>query len=109
MPLFTSIGIALGATAAASAAGIGAFGVGVAATGLAASAIGSSVYSATQANRKPSMPAMPQALAIGAAETFAKSAARQKSISASRSQSVFTSPLGIGGEADLTRKTLLGQ
>lgn len=108
MPLFTAIGTALlGSTAVAG--GASAFGAGLAAVGVGASIAGSTAYSMSQAGRKPSMPTMPQAPAIGAAETFAKSAARQKSISASRSQSVFTSPLGIGGEADLTRKTLLGQ
>ena len=47
MPVFTSIGLALGSTVAASAAGIGAFGVGVAATG-AAAALGAQQYSAAK-------------------------------------------------------------
>ena len=51
MPVFTAIGVALGATVAASAgAGIGAFGVGLAATALGAAAIGTSMnQSARQA------------------------------------------------------------
>ncbi|MAE81681.1 MAG: hypothetical protein CMB80_03010, partial [Flammeovirgaceae bacterium] len=48
MAVFTSIGLALGSTVAASAAGIGAFGVGVAATAMAA---GAATYMSSQSRQ----------------------------------------------------------
>lgn len=108
--LFTAIGTMLGATVAASAgAGIGAFGVGVAATALGAGLAGSSIYSSSQANKKQDSPALPQSPTVKASETVAKATAKKKQIAMGRSESIYTSPLGIGQQAEINQKTLLGQ
>lgn len=103
MAMFAAIGSWLGASASTATA------VGATATALAAGSIGSSIYSASQASRKPSVPELPQTPTVKDAEINAKEASRQKRIAASRSKSIFTSPLGIGGEAQGARKTLLGE
>ena len=115
MPLFTSIGLALGATVAASAgAGIGAFGVGVIAAaitgaGVAASSA-ASAHSANIAGKKSqNQLRLPQTPTVANAELQAKNTAREKIKAASRSQSVYTSPLGLTEEAGIARKTLLGE
>lgn len=109
MALFTALGMALGATTAASAAGIGAFGVGVAAATAGAAAIGSGVYSATQANKKVSVPALPKTPSVTASAAQAQAETKRLRSAMSRSETVFTSPLGIGGQAEVARKSLLGQ
>jgi hypothetical protein len=77
---------------------------------LASLAIGSTVYSMSQANRQPTQaPALPQTPSIQEAEDKSKEAAKQKRLAMARSQTVYTSPLGLETEAEGARKTLLGQ
>ena len=114
MPLFTSLGIALGASASA------AFATGVTAAAIGGAVIGSSAYSITQASKgskqpdiqMPTSPAASGAASVvspvKAAET-AQAAITQKKKAMSRSKSIYTSPLGIGEDASIARKTLLGQ
>lgn len=101
MALFTAIGTALGATAA------GAFGTGLLATGVA----GTAAYSISQSGQKPKSPGvqMPASPKIGAAADKANIAAAKRQRASQRTKSVRTSPLGIGGEAEVAKKTLLGQ
>lgn len=116
MALFTTIGTALGATAAT------AFTVGATAT-VAAAAAGTTIFSAYQQSRaakemkasseaaakRAGMPAVPLPAIKPTAEGTAQVAATQKKKAMARSKSVRTSPLGIAGEAEVARKTLLGQ
>ena len=122
MPIFTSIGLALGATVAASAgAGLGAFAVGVAATGLAGAAIGTSMSSKAKATTQAKNAANDANVANQAAIKTVKDAQVNASNDAAAkisqvqsrirrsSQSIYTSPLGISAKADITRKKLLGE
>ena len=65
--------------------------------------------------KTPEMPAMPAAAKETAAKTIAKAteqakvATRQRQVAARRSRSIFSSPLGIAGEATTAKKYLLGQ
>ncbi len=57
---------------------------------------------------KVSAPApLPQAPSVDAASDKAENIIKKKRASAT--QSIYTSPLGIAGEAQISRKTLLGQ
>jgi len=111
MPLFTAIGTAIGFGAATAAAGgLTAFGAGAVVAGIGTAAIGSTAYSMSQSGKqKTSAPVLPQSPSIASAEAQAKDATRARLKAASRSQSIFTSPLGISGEAEIAQKTLLGQ
>jgi len=135
MPEFTAIGTALGATVAASAgAGIGAFGVGVAATA-AAAGIGTYMSSQqrqakkaarTQQNIMQEQTRANEARLAEAQKKIETSAAelktartrsvqqaqaqvRQRRRAIARNRTIFTSPLGIAGTAETTKKQLLGQ
>lgn len=75
-------------------------------------------YGVSEATKSiiPKMPEMPQPPKTETAEeTIAKAKAqsekaiRARQIAAGRSKSIYTSPLGIAGEAMTIRKTLLGQ
>ena len=120
MPVFTSIGLALGSTVAASATGIGAFGVGVAAVGAAGAAVGYSQYSASQGRKDIKSAkhdadvANQQAIAESVAlkktsASQAKESILSKQRAISRNKTTYTSPLGLGEEAKTVKKTLLGQ
>lgn len=66
----------------------------------------------TPSKSKPSAPAplpMPEAPKQESAQETAEKTALSKRKAISRSKTVFTSPLGIGGTADIVRKTLTGQ
>lgn len=117
MPFFTSVGLALGATAA-SAATVGAVATTVG-VGLAANVI----YGANRQNKaaKDMKSASEQAardarMPIGdptapdpkIAAKASQEAATKRKRAISRSKSVRTSPLGVAREAEVARKTLLG-
>ena len=106
MALFTAIGTALGfaGTAAAVAGGVVAAG---ATYGIAQLAKGPKT-SATSVPQAPAVapPVAPQPTQV-AATAEAAVLTRKKAVAKSRT--VFTSPLGIAGEAEVARKTLLGQ
>ena len=74
--------------------------------------IGSSVYSSVSAAGQK-MPEIPQAPDPSKqreqADEQARRQLRQRRVAMGRSETIFTSPLGIGGEADVARKTLTGQ
>ena len=120
MPVFTSIGLALGSTVAASAAGIGAFGVGVATSAMAAGVYGMSRASQHKASvagkqaRHDADVANRQAIAESAA-LKAKSASQAKESlldrqrAMARNKSVFTTSLGITAQANTAKKLLLGE
>ena len=90
---------------------------------LAATAVGTAIYGATQqskaskemkqaaqkAAKQADMPAAPAIPKPAAAQATAQAGATKKKKAMARSRSVRTSPLGIAGEADVARKTLLGQ
>jgi hypothetical protein len=62
----------------------------------------------TGENQKTTTPVTPQIPTITTAATSATATAKKRRVSASRSESIYTSPLGLGGQADVNRKTLLG-
>ena len=120
MPVFTTIGLALGATVAASAAGIGAFGVGVAASALAAGAYGMSRSNESKANKSykaatheadvRNQAAIAEvSQSQSAASSQAQASIRAKKSAMARSQTVFTNPLGIADQATTAKKSLLGE
>jgi len=87
-------------TAAAIAIGLGVAGAG---------------YAVSQSQRRSSTPAV-KAVKVPKAEEIikestveAKAAADERRRSVARSKTIFTSPLGIGGQADIARKYLLGR
>ena len=117
MPIFTAIGTALGFSAvAATAGGATAFGVGV---GVAAAAAGTTA--AVQAGAKSERIVEKKATeTMNRMNALAKSAtdpanaqataqAKTRQRLSSMTQSVYTSPLGIGGQAELGVKSLLGK
>lgn len=57
----------------------------------------------------PPPPPMPTPPTPEAAVDNAEDKKRKKVQAVNRSKSVYTSPLGIGGEAQIAQKTLLGQ
>ena len=68
------------------------------------------IHSATKGSKSgPSPLPMPQAPKAEDATAQAEGAAQDKLRRMKRTRTVFTSPLGIGGEADVARKKLLGQ
>lgn len=73
-----------------------------------AGAFGFSKVSAKSAPKAPSSPApMPQAPSPSATQEAAQQTVKKKK--AGFTQSVYTSPLGVSGQASVARKTLLGQ
>jgi len=111
MALFTSIGLALGATAAA-AVGTGIMAVGAtAAAAYGISQLAKGPQGSAAATSVPQAPAVAPPIAPQPTQVSATAAAavltRKKAVAKSRT--VFTSPLGIAGEAEVARKTLLGQ
>ena len=71
-------------------------------------AIGSSMISSKAASKMGSSPMpLPQAPGIEASQAKASDVIKKKRATAS--QSIYTSPLGVAGEANIVRKTLLGQ
>ena len=122
MPVFTSIGLALGATVAASAgAGIGAFGVGVAVASLAAAgiatSIGTSMYGAAQEKSQQKklieyqegQVAAAEAKVAGAEKLAAENAVTTlKKKRLAQTNTILTSPLGLSEEANLGLPSLLG-
>ena len=52
---------------------------------------------------------MPKSPTVEDAAKKAKETARSRQLAMARSQTVYTSPLGVGEEAATARKTLLGQ
>jgi len=109
LALFTAIGTALGfaGTAAAVAGGVVAAG---ATYGIAQLAKGPKT-SATSATSMPQAPAVaaPTAPQPTQVAKTAEAAVLTRKKSIAKSRTVFTSPLGIAGEAEVARKTLLGQ
>jgi len=107
MPLFTAIGTALGASAAS------AFGTGALVTGLTAASAVPGIMAATSRGGGSStsfnMPELPQSPSTSNAAAQARSEAQRRRRSMSRSESIYTSPLGISGQANIARRTLLGQ
>jgi hypothetical protein len=83
--------------------------------GLSAIGTGAAVYSATRAKKKqaagqtPAIMPMPTPPKVETAAAQAEASARTKKRAIARSRSIYTSPLGIGGEAQITKKFLLGQ
>lgn len=78
----------------------------------AAAGIGTSIYQGVKAaDRKPSTPSLPKTPTTEDAEAATKASAEvaERRRRMARSQTVFTSPLGLAGEASVVRKTLLGQ
>lgn len=53
--------------------------------------------------------ALPQSPIVDDASKLAKAKTKDRRLAASRSRSIYTSPLGIGGQAQVAKKTLLGQ
>lgn len=81
---------------------------------LAATAIGAVGFGIAQAVKKPKAAAvspmpMPAAPKVEEAAAQATAAAKTKKRAIARSRTIYTSPLGIGGEAQIIRKTLTGQ
>lgn len=69
-------------------------------------------YAATKASSKSASQAsapqaLPQAPSASQANTKASENVRRKRLK--QSQSVYTNPIGVGGQANIARKTLLGQ
>ncbi len=74
---------------------------------LIAATVGAGVSQALKTpNKAADLPQMPT---VQDATSQAKDAIKERRIAASRSRSIYTSPLGIAGEAQTVRKTLLGQ
>ena len=108
MGLFTAIGTGLGLTGlAATAAGVGT----VAAVVGGAYAVGtmSQPKAATEARKQAQMPTAPVKPVQADAAKLAQQRITDKKRAAARSKSVKTSPLGVKDEAQVARKTLLGQ
>lgn len=61
----------------------------------------------SKSKKAPAPTAMPAAPKVDNAASEAEQAARNKRRKQTRT--IYTSPLGIGGEANIARKTLLGQ
>jgi hypothetical protein len=114
-----SLGIGAGAATAASFAAVGStIGAGVGAVATAGAVAGAGIGAAKIAARKSSkgdsgnnnspLP-LPQAPTVdaAAAKAGAITTAKRKAIAAN--DSIYTSPLGIAGQAQVARKTLTGQ
>jgi hypothetical protein len=69
-----------------------------------ASAISSRSARSSGPSAPPPLPKAPQP-----AKAAEQGQARARRSLASRSKTVYTNPLGLGGQADVARKTLLGQ
>ena len=126
MAMFTGLGAAilaaLGAAAPATAAGAAVVGTaaaagiaGAAGIGIAAAAKG--IGSMAKGTQMPESSALglPKSVTESASETIskattqAKAATQARQVAARRSRSIFSSPLGISGEATTAKKYLLGQ
>lgn len=83
--------------------------------GISAIGTGAAIYGASRAGKRakatapPAIIPMPAAPKVETAAAQAAATVRGKKRAIARSRSIFTSPLGIGGEAQITRKVLLGQ
>ena len=87
--------------------------------GAAAAVVGTSTAASagafTSKPKEAEMPQIPATAKETASETIAKAQeqaqaiTRQRQVAARRSRSVFSSPLGLAGEATTIKKTLLGQ
>ena len=114
MALFSAIAGALGITmTAATAATVAAAGT-VAVVAGAGAAIGSGMkYMSDVSGKRPNVPELPKgstaAEQISNAKDQAQNTINERRKAMARSQTVYTSPLGLGEEADMGRKTLLGQ
>ena len=114
MALFSAIAAAMGVTLSASAAaGLAVAGT-VATVAGAGAAIGSGMkYMSDVSGNKPNVPGLPKfstaAEQISNAKDQAQNTINERRRAMARSQTVYTSPLGLGEEADMGRKTLLGQ
>lgn len=118
MPVFTAIGTGL---IAAGIGGASAFATGITAAGIVGGTVGTMKYQANKASKDAKSAAndadvrAKQAVTdMQNAQTAAANQAQESINSRARarvsgSQSIYTSPLGIGGTADVNRKTLLGQ
>lgn len=103
MALFTAIGTALGASSAA------AFGTGVLASVVGGSAIAGATANWSGGGSTTNMPDLPQSPTTSGASINARAEAQRRRQAMSRSESVYTSPLGLAGEASVARNTLLGR
>ena len=124
MAMFTSLGAAiasaLGMAGPITAGTAAAIGTTAAVAGTAAAVAGSSQIIKASMPKTPepsamfALPEVPKTVTEPASEVIAKSeekaqaAVRQKQVAARRSRSVYSSPLGLAGEATTVRKTLLG-
>lgn len=75
---------------------------------------GAGIWAMSQAGKKPKTAAptpfpMPKAPKVKDAAGQTQAALKAKKQAIARSRSIYTSPLGIGGEADIAKKYLLGQ
>lgn len=71
-------------------------------------AAGASIYSSMQQPSKPDV-SMPKPPKQEDAQKKAELAARKRQKAISQNKSIYTTPLGVEDEADIARKTLLGQ
>jgi hypothetical protein len=69
----------------------------------------SDVFSAVDAQDDPNDPVIPATPTDETAAAASRAAARRKKKQQSQSQTIYTSPLGVTDQADISRKTLLGQ
>lgn len=83
----------------------------IAIAAIAGASVYSSISEASAAKKmsKVSLPQPPPTPKVEDASKVATAQAAEKKKAISRSRSVYTSPLGVGGEADISRKYLLGQ
>jgi hypothetical protein len=86
----------------------------VAMTAASAASAGTSIYSASKSSKKPNLeiPQLQSAVStpdVTKAATTAQAAVTQKKRAIAGQRSIYTSPLGIGADAGIARKTLLGQ
>jgi len=109
MPVFTSIGVALGVSATLW-GGAAALGTGLAVAGAAAYGVTSLATSggSKQKQLTNQMPNAPQAPKLEDASKQAQLRAEDRKRNMARSKSVMTNPLGLKDEANVARKKLLG-
>lgn len=83
--------------------------------GISAIGTGAAIYGASRTGKRakatapPAIIPMPAAPKVADVAAQAQVTAKAKKRAIARSRSIYTSPLGIGGEAQITRKVLLGQ
>ena len=93
----------------ATALGTGALAAGAAATYGATQAIGAGIKSMTKVPEVSGSSVESASDSLTNAQQSATAVKQDKLKRASRSRSIFSSPLGIGGEATTVKKSLLGQ